>query len=224
MRRLNVIHWAMRELWQTSIRIPLPHPAVRIIDVGCGSGIWAKEVAEALPRSQVLGVDLSPTYLPEEPGRSHPNNLTFEVSQHPTILNQVDDINYGLQYPEGSFDMVTSRFIAGGITDWSATTREMYRILTATGTGWVQITELRPALVCDDNSIPETATAACWPNIFFAPGDIGNALGTARFDEIATMLKRRVEAAGFVDVHEYIDKAPVGNWHPGIPLYRHRLK
>jgi ubiquinone/menaquinone biosynthesis C-methylase UbiE len=81
MRRLNVIHWAMRELWQTSIRVPIPYPAVKIIDVGCGSGIWSKEVAEALPRSQVTGVDLSPTFLLEESGRPLPGNLYFEVTQ-----------------------------------------------------------------------------------------------------------------------------------------------
>jgi hypothetical protein len=110
---------------------------------------------------------------------------------------------------------VTSRFIAGGINDWFATIREMFRILTGTGKSWVQVTEVRPALRCDDNSIPPDAASATWPNIFFSAGTIGDSLGTARFDEIATMLKPRVTAAGFVDVCLYIDKAPVGNWHPG---------
>jgi hypothetical protein len=54
-----------------------------------------------------------------------------------------------------------------------------------------------------------------WPNLFFVPGNIGNTLGTRHFDEIATTLRTRVEEAGFVDVREYIDRAPVGNWHPG---------
>ena len=79
MHRLNAIHWAMRELWQTSVRVPIVHPAIKILDVGCGSGIWAREVAEVLPRSQVTGVDLSPTYLLEEPNRPIPDNLSFEV-------------------------------------------------------------------------------------------------------------------------------------------------
>lgn len=69
----------MRELWQTSVRIPIANPAIKILDVGCGSGIWAREIAEVLPRSQVMGVDLSPTYLPEEPNRLIPDNLSFEV-------------------------------------------------------------------------------------------------------------------------------------------------
>ncbi len=79
MLRLNTVHWGMRELWQSSLRVPINHPAVKILDVGCGSGIWAREIAEVLPRGQVMGVDLSPTVLPDEPGRHHPDNLSFEV-------------------------------------------------------------------------------------------------------------------------------------------------
>jgi len=46
-----------------------------ILDVGCGSGIWAREVAKAFPKSEVLGVDISPTYVSD-----HPDNLAFEVT------------------------------------------------------------------------------------------------------------------------------------------------
>ena len=132
---------------------------------------------------------------------------------------KVDDINFGLQYEDASFDMVTSRFLAGGITDYFATIREMFRILTGAGNSYIQITELRPGLYCDDNSIPADAASTKWPRIFFVSGNIGNTLGTSRFDEIATLLRARVEAAGFVDVREFIDKAPVGNWHPSTILY-----
>ena len=72
MLRMNTVHWGMRELWQSSVRVPINHPAVKILDVGCGSGIWAREIAEVLPRGQVMGVDLSPTVLPDGPGRRHP--------------------------------------------------------------------------------------------------------------------------------------------------------
>jgi hypothetical protein len=91
----------------------------------------------------------------------------------------------------------------------------MFRILTALGHGWVQLTEIRPGLRCEDNSLPADAASVSWPNLFFTEGNIGDTLGTSKFDEIATMLKRRLEAAGFVDVREQIDKAPVGSWHPG---------
>ena len=97
----------------------------------------------------------------------------------------------------------------------------MFRVLIGSGNSYIQITELRPGLYCDDNSIPADASSAKWPRIFFVPGNIGDTVGTSMFDGIATMLRARVEAAGFVDVREFIDKAPVGNWHSGaIPLYK----
>lgn len=110
---------------------------------------------------------------------------------------------------------MNARFLAAGIQDWWALIREMKRVITASGNGWVQLTEVRPALRSDDNSVPANASSAAWPNIFFSPGEIGNTLGIARFDEVATMMKARVEAAGFIDVQLFIDKAPVGPWHPG---------
>lgn len=73
MQRLNTMHWAMRELWQSSVRIPINNPG-RVLDVGCGSGIWIKEVAQVLPRTQFIGVDLSPVMLADQP-----DNLSFQV-------------------------------------------------------------------------------------------------------------------------------------------------
>lgn len=69
----------MRELWQSSVRVPIHNPAAQILDVGCGSGIWVKEIAEHLPRSHVLGVDLSPVNIPENPEHPLPENMAFEV-------------------------------------------------------------------------------------------------------------------------------------------------
>jgi SAM-dependent methyltransferase len=73
MQRLNTIHGEMRELWQSSVRVPISNPS-SILDVGCGSGIWAKEVASILPRAQFIGVDLSPVTMADQP-----DNLSFQV-------------------------------------------------------------------------------------------------------------------------------------------------
>lgn len=62
-------------LFGGSIRIPWHAPPPKsILDVGCGSGTWAQKVAKLLPDTEVLGVDLSPTYVADEP-----DNLSFEV-------------------------------------------------------------------------------------------------------------------------------------------------
>jgi len=95
---MNAIHLGMRQLWWSSVRVPVT-PTVKILDVGCGSGIWAKELAEALPTAQVMGVDLSPTVLP---GR-HPENLSFEVPssvfQH---ISSQTNAETGRRYQRGS--------------------------------------------------------------------------------------------------------------------------
>jgi hypothetical protein len=96
-----------------------------------------------------------------------------------------------------------------------ASLQEMYRILAPSGTSWIQLCEIGPQLFCDDNSIPPNAASMVWTNLFFTPGRIGNTLGTANFDEIATTLRTRTQTVGFVDVEEIVDKAPVGAWHPG---------
>src|SRR5262245_35311685 len=86
--RLNTIHWGMRELWQSSVRVPIHHPAVRVLDVGCGSGIWVKELARVLPRSFVTGVDLSPVNIPEDPNHPLPSNMVFEVLDPKDVLTE----------------------------------------------------------------------------------------------------------------------------------------
>jgi len=127
-------------------------------------------------------------------------------------------VSQGLPYHEAVFDFVNSRFIAGGITDWFALIRDIYRVVVASGNGWIQITELRPWLYCDDNSLPPNAPSVAWTHLLFGQTELGRRLGTSRFDEIATSLKGWVQAAGFTDVTEYIDKAPVGAWHTGTVL------
>lgn len=39
---------------------PLPDTAQHILDIGTGSGIWAREVADKFPHTVVTGVDLYP--------------------------------------------------------------------------------------------------------------------------------------------------------------------
>jgi ubiquinone/menaquinone biosynthesis C-methylase UbiE len=78
MIRLNFIHWAIRQLWQTCVRPTITLPCPSILDIGGGSGIWAKEVAEAVPEGRVITVDLSPTKF--RPGDVRPSNLELHVS------------------------------------------------------------------------------------------------------------------------------------------------
>jgi ubiquinone/menaquinone biosynthesis C-methylase UbiE len=67
------------------------------VDVGTGTGVWVIEVADEFPTAMVYGTDISPiqhTYIPV--------NAEFRVM----------DLNEGLEFDDGSTDLVHSRFEA----------------------------------------------------------------------------------------------------------------
>ena len=65
-----------------------------VVDVGCGSGAWAIQVAGAYPSARVWGVDISPV----QP-MIVPHNCEFIVH----------NLNAGLGFDNGSVDLVQGR-------------------------------------------------------------------------------------------------------------------
>lgn len=77
---------------------PLEEP-LRIIDMGCGTGQWAIEVAEMYSAAEVIGIDLSPiqpTWVPP--------NVKFEI----------DDVEGDWTWPENHFDLVHEQLLVTG--------------------------------------------------------------------------------------------------------------
>ena len=72
--------------------------------VGCGTGVWACEMAREFPHCQVLGVDLAPVPTPKG---GIPSNCQFEVA----------DITLGLSHLHGQCDIVFARAIGLGLKD-----------------------------------------------------------------------------------------------------------
>lgn len=59
-RRLDLHHEIMRLCWDNKLhQSPLADPQ-RILDIGTGTGIWAIDMADKYPMSEVIGTDLSP--------------------------------------------------------------------------------------------------------------------------------------------------------------------
>ncbi|PVF94981.1 S-adenosyl-L-methionine-dependent methyltransferase [Serendipita vermifera] len=77
-----------------------------ILDLGCGSGIWAVEMAREFPHCEVIGVDLAPVPVDLD---HVPSNCRFEI----------DDINLGLSHYHDHFDVIHVRCIGSGISDFS---------------------------------------------------------------------------------------------------------
>ncbi|PVF95011.1 S-adenosyl-L-methionine-dependent methyltransferase [Serendipita vermifera] len=87
------------------ILAPQPGVTKEILDLGCGTGIWALSMARQFPHARVKGVDVVPT--PLNPDQIPPN-VEFEI----------DDINLGLSHLANRFDIVHMRCVGGGLTDY----------------------------------------------------------------------------------------------------------
>src|SRR6266851_3032904 len=76
----------------------------RILDVACGPGGWALEVASTYPEIEVVGGDISRamiSYANTQVRVQGLNNVSFKVM----------DIQKPLEFPDRSFDLVNARFI-----------------------------------------------------------------------------------------------------------------
>ncbi|PVF91452.1 hypothetical protein CPB86DRAFT_830580 [Serendipita vermifera] len=83
---------------------PMDGNQQKVLDVGCGTGTWATDMAHRFPHVSVLGLDLaSPTFDPEK----HPRNLQF----------QTYDINHGMEPFYDQFDFIQMRCVALGLSD-----------------------------------------------------------------------------------------------------------
>ena len=90
----NVIPPISSRPTQIGTTIPSYLTGLMAVDIGTGSGAWVIEVAHEYILTRVIGTDLSPIQLEDVP-----ENVTFIVA----------DLVKGLNFAEGSTDLVNSR-------------------------------------------------------------------------------------------------------------------
>jgi ubiquinone/menaquinone biosynthesis C-methylase UbiE len=104
------------------------------LDVACGPGSWASEMAYQYPEMQVVGIDISQTMIryAEEMAR---------VQRLDNVHFRVMDATKPLEFPDNSFDLVNARLIDGFMTReiWPRAIQEFVRV-TRPG-GIVRVTE-----------------------------------------------------------------------------------
>ena len=106
-----------------------------ILDVGCGPGRWALDVAADRPEAHVTGIDLSADMMDYANARARTqrlNNISFLVQ---------DILANKRPFPEQSFDLIHVRFAVGWLkkADWVALLRRCFVLLRPGG--YVVITE-----------------------------------------------------------------------------------
>ncbi|TPX11523.1 uncharacterized protein E0L32_007734 [Thyridium curvatum] len=169
---------------------PLPENPQKILDLGCGTGIWVIDLADQHPSAEVIGVDISPiqpSYIPP--------NCRFEI----------DDINRDWTYPEDAFDLVHARALVGCVPDWAELDRRVLRHLRPGG--WLEHVELSVHIRCDDNSLPAGSSLAQWGGLM---AQVYRKIG--RSAEACEVAMRAAEEAGFACVREHRVKVPIGMW------------
>ena len=153
---------------------------------------WAIEFADAYPKAQVLGTDLSPI----QP-HNVPLNCRFMVD------DATADWNFGQK-----FDYIHTRAITMGIGNWDRLVEQAFNAMN-TG-GWLELQEFHLPLGCDDGTMVEGSALWKWgQEIYRATAKVGiDSLSSLKHPE-------RLKARGFINVNSTALKIPLGPWAKG---------
>jgi ubiquinone/menaquinone biosynthesis C-methylase UbiE len=135
MNRLDFQHFLFRAALKGNYVTPIGKPA-SILDVGTGTGRWAREMAQEFPRAKVVGLDVNPPPVDE----SVAARRTPEVLP-PNYRFVAGNLLEGLPFADGQFDFVHMRLLVSGIPHekWLAAVQEL-ALVTRRG-GWVESVE-----------------------------------------------------------------------------------
>jgi ubiquinone/menaquinone biosynthesis C-methylase UbiE len=181
-------------------------PSSRILDVACGPGGWALEVAYTYPEAEVIGIDISErmiTYTNTQARVQGLDNARF------LIMNVLEP----LQFADNSFDIVNARFLTFFMLKdaWMPLVREMVRI-TRPG-GRIYLTET------NDSGVTNSPAFQRWYELFAR----AYALAGRSFNPngqhagITPMLGKFLQDAGCQDI---IEKMNVLNFSAGSPAHQ----
>jgi len=188
-RRLDFQHYLLRRAMAGNYRAPLKRPK-NILDVGCGTGRWAQEMAQSFPDANVIGLDIFDPPI-EVDASAKPSNYQFVMA----------DALKGLPFSSYQFDFVHQRSLSCVIptSRWLQVVKELVRV-TRPG-GMVELVE--------PDSIFQNAGPACaqiqqW---------IINACQKCGIDPTeGTQIGIYLQASGLTNVSTETITLPVGQW------------
>jgi SAM-dependent methyltransferase len=178
--------------------------AERILDVGCGTGSLAFEIARRVDGGTITGIDFSPAYIEHASRRNQNPHITFEVGDA-----------CALRFEDGSFDHLLSSLVLQFIPDADRAVREMRRVTrpggTITGATWdtrggvvVQRMFFDTAAVLDPNASTRRAMACSRP-MSRADGLRKAWVDAGLVEVVQDSLTIRMEYGSFADFWSSID-------------------
>ncbi|KAF1810036.1 S-adenosyl-L-methionine-dependent methyltransferase [Eremomyces bilateralis CBS 781.70] len=167
---------------------PIKNDIHHVLDVGCGTGLWAMDFADAHPETKVLGIDLSPVQ-----DSFVPPNLEFEV----------DDANEQWLF-KNKFDFIFARQHHSAIEETKLIDQAFDNLEPG---GWIELQELCLPCVSDDGTLlSDSALLRCFNLLVEASKKIGQPADSPKNYEPA-MRKR-----GFVNVEKHVHKWATNTW------------
>jgi len=114
---------AEEEAWMHELRVGIPPPPMKILDVGCGTG--AMGLLFAKMGYDVFGVDLSLAMMNQARMKATNQNLKLELQK-----GDAED----LPFPDESFDVIVNRHLLWTLPNPDTALLEWYRVLKPGGT------------------------------------------------------------------------------------------
>jgi SAM-dependent methyltransferase len=184
--RLDLQHYAFREILDANYLAPIVVPEA-ILDVGCGTGLWASDLCADFPKAMVVGLDLVPSH---SQSRSNYRFVRGNLLQ-------------GLPFADGSFDFVHQRLLSPGVPlrSWSAAIGELARV--ARPGGWVEVVE---------GTFGVEPAGEATTRLFELAWRLGRSLGLDTTGIIFRSLPESLRSAGLTDVQSRVRALPVGDW------------
>ena len=184
--RLDLQHYALQEQLGANYLAPLEEPA-QILDVGCGTGLWAYELCAEFPRALVVGFDL-------------------EVSKRPwpaTYRFVRGNLLQGLPFANDRFDFVHQRLLLAGVPvkAWARTMAELVRATRPAG--WLELVEVEFDI---DPAGPSTR------RLIEMLWRLMREAGLDTTGIIYRSLGEQARRAGLIDVEAREDTLPIGEW------------
>nr|QFQ50463.1 methyltransferase-domain protein [Aspergillus pachycristatus] len=170
-----------------------PHPTNgRFLDLGCGTGIWAIEVANKYPDAFVAGVDLAPIQPP-----NHPKNCEFYAPF---------DFEAPWAMGEDSWDLIHLQMGCGSVMGWPNLYRRIFAHLRPGA--WFEQVEIDFEPRCDDRSLDGTALRHWYDCLKQATAETMRPIAHSSRDTI-----KDLQDAGFTEIDHQIVGLPLNPWH-----------
>ncbi|KAM0694553.1 hypothetical protein Q7P36_004909 [Cladosporium allicinum] len=157
-----------------------------IADMGCGSGIWACDMASRYPDAEIVGVDIvggqpegGPNLTWRTPDYGPNSAFDFEAQDWPFAGN--------------SFDLIHAGYLCGSISSWPKFLEKVKKHLRPK-TGQFELFEIDLAPRCEDGTLPNNSILHYWWDVM----QKATANKPIACPDAGQMLRQ----AGFVDVKE----------------------